>query len=65
MPTLQTSTLRDVRCACVRCGAHLIGTLGHTLSGQCPNCGSYEVRALPAPRDVRMSVGAGRYGAAR
>jgi hypothetical protein len=49
--TTTTAPLLDVRCACVACGAHLIGTMHHRLSGQCSNCGSYEVRPLPvAPR---------------
>jgi exosome complex RNA-binding protein Csl4 len=48
MTLTTTAPLLDVRCACAACGAHLIGTLHHGLSGQCSNCGSYEVRALPA-----------------
>jgi hypothetical protein len=38
--------LRDVRCACGVCGAHLIAWQGHTLSGSCDNCGSYDVRPV-------------------
>jgi hypothetical protein len=42
-------TIRDVRCACAVCGAHLVAWEGHELSGWCENCGSYDVRTLPAP----------------
>jgi hypothetical protein len=42
-------TIRDVRCACAVCGAHVIAWQGHELSGWCSVCGSYELRALPAP----------------
>jgi hypothetical protein len=59
--TLTTpAPLLDVRCACAACGAHLIGTLHHGLSGQCSNCGSYEVRALPLPPRVGLTVSAVR-----
>jgi hypothetical protein len=39
--------IRDVRCACAVCGVHVVAWQGHGLSGWCPNCGSYDVRALP------------------
>jgi hypothetical protein len=42
-------TIRDVRCACAVCGAHVIAWEGHALSGWCSVCGSYELRTLPAP----------------
>jgi hypothetical protein len=45
-------TIRDVRCACAVCGAHLIAWQGHRISGWCENCGSYDVRALPAQTPV-------------
>ena len=33
-----------VRCACARCGAHLLGVAGRvTLGGQCANCGGQEL----------------------
>jgi hypothetical protein len=38
--------VRLVRCACARCGAHVIAPLTHTLGGNCDNCGSYELQAL-------------------
>jgi hypothetical protein len=47
-----TITIRDVRCACAVCGAHVMAWQGHALSGWCSVCGSYELRALtdlPAP----------------
>jgi Zn finger protein HypA/HybF involved in hydrogenase expression len=43
-----TITIRDVRCACAVCGTHLVAWQGHALTGWCENCGSYDVRALPA-----------------
>jgi hypothetical protein len=42
-----TITIRDVRCACAVCGAHVMAWQGHGLSGWCSVCGSYELRALP------------------
>jgi hypothetical protein len=44
---LEPFTIRDVRCACTVCGAHVIGWEGHELSGWCGVCGSYELRMLP------------------
>ena len=41
-----TITIRDVRCACAVCGAHVMAWQGHALSGWCSVCGSYELRAL-------------------
>jgi len=38
--------VEDVRCACRDCGAHLMGWRGYTLSGNCGNCGSYDVQPL-------------------
>jgi hypothetical protein len=46
---LEAVMIRDVRCACAVCGAHLMAWEGHTVSGCCGNCGSYDVRALPMP----------------
>ena len=43
------TTILDVRCACAACGAHVMAWQGHGLSGWCSVCGSYELRALPAP----------------
>jgi hypothetical protein len=39
-------TIRDVRCACAVCGAHVLAWEGHELSGWCSVCGSYELRPL-------------------
>ena len=47
-------TIRDVRCACTVCGAHVVAWEGHTISGWCSVCGSYELRALPEPDVVRQ-----------
>jgi hypothetical protein len=38
--------LRDVRCACTECGAHVTAWVGHTVSGTCSVCGSYDLRTL-------------------
>jgi hypothetical protein len=43
--------IRDVRCACVVCGAHVLAWEGHELSGWCSVCGSYELRPLPSCDD--------------
>jgi hypothetical protein len=56
----ETITIRDVRCACAVCGAHLVAWQGHELSGWCENCGSYEVRALAAA-PVAGAAGAAGY----
>ena len=45
----QVHTIRDVRCACAVCGAHVLAWEGHALSGSCSVCGSYDVRPLAAP----------------
>ena len=50
-------TIRDVRCACAVCGAHLIAWQGHAISGWCENCGSYEVRMLPTPAPALSRAG--------
>jgi hypothetical protein len=42
-------TIRDVRCACAVCGAHVLAWEGHELSGWCSVCGSYELRPLAEP----------------
>jgi hypothetical protein len=39
--------IRDVRCACAVCGAHVIAWEGRELSGWCGVCGSYELRRSP------------------
>ena len=44
-------TIRDVRCACTVCGAHVLAWQGHELSGWCSVCGSYELRPLPSDAD--------------
>ena len=42
--------VRELRCACNACGAHVTGALSaNGTSGWCPNCGSYDVRALVGP----------------
>ncbi|MEA2256704.1 MAG: hypothetical protein QOG35_2749 [Solirubrobacteraceae bacterium] len=38
--------LRDARCACNECGAHVTAWVGHTVSGTCSVCGSYDLRPL-------------------
>jgi hypothetical protein len=38
--------LRDVRCACTECGAHVTAWVAHTVSGTCSVCGSYDLRPL-------------------
>ncbi|TML06332.1 MAG: hypothetical protein E6G41_07935 [Actinobacteria bacterium] len=51
-------TIRDVRCACAVCGAHVMAWQGHELSGWCGVCGSYELHTLPAPaRSHRDGLG--------
>jgi Zn finger protein HypA/HybF involved in hydrogenase expression len=50
-------TIRDVRCACADCGAHVLAWEGHTLSGWCSVCGSYDVRALASPRPSGHGLG--------
>jgi hypothetical protein len=45
----QMHTIRDVRCACAVCGAHVLAWEGHAPSGWCSVCGSYDVRPLVAP----------------
>ncbi len=42
------------RCACQNCGAHTISAVGYKVGGQCPNCGSYELREIgPADEQPR------------
>jgi Zn finger protein HypA/HybF involved in hydrogenase expression len=44
-----TIKISEVRCACADCGAHVVAWQGYKISGWCENCGSYDVRPLPAP----------------
>jgi Zn finger protein HypA/HybF involved in hydrogenase expression len=46
---IATIKIREVRCACADCGAHVLAWQGYKISGWCDNCGSYEVRPLPVP----------------
>lgn len=47
----ERSSLREIRCACTRCGAHVRARSGRiTLSGMCGVCGGYELARLPRPR---------------
>jgi len=39
----------EVRVKCAVCGAHTTAWQGHALTGECGNCGSYDVRPLPRP----------------
>lgn len=41
-----SATIRDVRCACTVCGAHVHAWQGHAISGWCSVCGSYELEPL-------------------
>jgi Zn finger protein HypA/HybF involved in hydrogenase expression len=50
-------TIRDVRCACAVCGAHVVAWQGHVLSGWCENCGSYDIKVLPVPVLHRDELG--------
>jgi hypothetical protein len=49
-------TIRDVRCACTVCGAHVVAWEGRTISGWCSVCGSYELRPLPQPAASRCAA---------
>ena len=40
------TTIRDVRCECTVCGAHVLAWEGHGVTGWCSVCGSYELRQL-------------------
>jgi hypothetical protein len=40
------ATIRDVRCACTVCGAHVLAWEGHDIHGWCSVCGSYELTPL-------------------
>jgi hypothetical protein len=39
-------TIRDVRCACTVCGAHVLAWEGRSISGWCSVCGSHELAPL-------------------
>jgi hypothetical protein len=45
---IATIKIREVRCACAQCGAHVVAWQGYKISGWCENCGSYDVRPLAA-----------------
>lgn len=62
MPPIAQMTVRrrppgmeSVRCACRRCGAHVIATRGFVLAGNCDNCGSYDLVPLPVRRSVETA----------
>ena len=40
------TTIREVRCECTVCGAHVLAWEGHAVSGWCSVCGSYELRPM-------------------
>jgi|KBSSwiStaDraftv2_1062776.scaffolds.fasta_scaffold1051056_2 hypothetical protein len=44
-------TIRDVRCACAVCGAHVIAWEGRERNGWCNVCGSYELVPLASDHD--------------
>jgi Zn finger protein HypA/HybF involved in hydrogenase expression len=46
---IATIKIREVRCACAECGAHVVAWQGYKISGWCENCGSYDVRPLTSP----------------
>ena len=52
---IATIKISEVRCACADCGAHVVAWQGYKISGWCENCGSYDVRALPAPGTVTVT----------
>ena len=57
---VQRSALREIRCACARCGAHVRARRGRiTLSGMCSVCGGYELAHLsrPGPRPQQRGRG--------
>jgi hypothetical protein len=39
----------EIRVRCAVCGAHTTAWQGRALTGECGNCGSYDVRPLPRP----------------
>jgi ribosomal protein S27E len=41
--------VHEVRVKCAVCGAHTTAWQGRALTGECGNCGSYDVRPLPRP----------------
>jgi len=45
--------VREVRVKCAVCGAHTTAWQGRALTGECGNCGSYDVRPLPRPPHER------------
>jgi hypothetical protein len=42
--------VREIRCECAVCGTHATGWQVYSLSAECGNCGSYDMRPVPAPR---------------
>lgn len=50
-PASPVPRARAVRCACARCGAHTITTVGFVVAGNCSNCGSYEL--VPVGSELR------------
>jgi hypothetical protein len=39
--------VREVRCECAVCGTHATGWQVYSLSAECGNCGSYDMRPVP------------------
>jgi hypothetical protein len=48
--SVQAPRARAVRCACARCGAHTVTTVGFVVAGNCSNCGSYELVPVRSER---------------
>jgi hypothetical protein len=44
--------VREVRCECAVCGTHATGWQVYSLSAECGNCGSYDMRPVPVSPPV-------------
>jgi hypothetical protein len=44
--------VREIRCECAVCGTHTTGWQVYSLSAECGNCGSYDMRPVPVSPPV-------------
>lgn len=53
---MDPNRLKRVRCACQKCGAHVVVHAGFALGGNCGNCGSYDLVRVGAEPSLPFDV---------
>jgi Zn finger protein HypA/HybF involved in hydrogenase expression len=58
VPTVARITPQVVRCACTICGSHTNAVKAYRLTGNCPNCGSYELSPIEGAAPLGSPISA-------